>query len=95
MPKASSLQAAAKATMPQPPPPGEIEPGDEANLDYAKKQTDLIIDKLDEQMKKKQLDEELLEKLGWSKDEMRRFVDRWKNLSSQADGKGAATDETQ
>ncbi len=72
-----------------PPPAGETQPGDEANLEYAKKQTDLILDKLSDQLKKKQIDESLLEKLGWSQDELRRFVDRWKNLKSQADGEGA------
>ncbi|NOY43090.1 MAG: hypothetical protein GXP26_14805 [Planctomycetes bacterium] len=78
-----------------PPPAGETQPGDEANLDYAQKQTDLILDKLDDQMKKKQVDEGLLEKLGWSQDELRRFVDRWKNLKSEADGKGADAEEAQ
>jgi len=73
-----------------PPPPGEIQPGDEADLDYARKQTDLILDKLDDQLKKKKTDEKLLEKLGWSKDELRRFVDRWKHLKKQATGEAAS-----
>jgi len=69
-----------------PPPAGETQPGDEANLDYARNQTDLILDKLDDQLKKKETDKKLLEKLGWSEDELRRFVDRWKHLKEQADG---------
>ncbi|NOY29693.1 MAG: hypothetical protein GXP28_05820, partial [Planctomycetes bacterium] len=46
-----------------PPPAGETQPGDEANLDYARNQTDLILDKLDDQLKKKETDKKLLEKL--------------------------------
>jgi len=65
-----------------PPPPGETMPGDEANLDFAKKKTDLILDRLEDQLNKKQVDKSLLEKLGWTQDELQRFVDRWKNLKS-------------
>lgn len=68
-----------------PPPSGETMPGDEANLEYAQQQTDLILDQLDDQLRKRQVDNELLDKLGWSQDELRRFVDRWKNLKNQAD----------
>jgi len=75
-----------------PPPPGETLAGDEANLDYARKQTDLIIDRLDDQLKKQKVDQSLLEKLGWTQDELRRFVDRWKNLQSQVNDKTNPTD---
>ena len=68
---------------PPSPPTGETQPGDDANLDYARKQTDLILDRLDDQLKKQEVDKSLLEKLGWTQDELRRFVDRWKNLKSQ------------
>ncbi len=78
-----------------PPPPGELQPGDEANLDYARKQTDLILDRLDDQLKKQDVDKSLLEKLGWTQDELRRFVDRWKNLKAQADDKPDSTDANQ
>ncbi len=67
------------------PPNGELDPGDEANLDYARKQTDLILDRLEDQLDKQEVDKGLLEKLGWTRDELRRFVDRWKNLKAQAD----------
>ncbi len=76
-----------------PPPAGETAPGDEANLDYARKQTDLILEQLDDQLRKQEVDQKLLEKLGWSADELRRFVDRWKNLKSQADAGGPQADE--
>ena len=39
------------------------------------------------------MDEELLEKLGWTADELRRFVDRWKNLKSQAEAAGPQAEE--
>lgn len=76
-----------------PPPGSETQPADDANLDYAKKQTDLILDRLEDQLKKKQVDESLLEKLGWTQEELRRFVDRWKNLKDQADSKSESQDE--
>jgi hypothetical protein len=67
-----------------PPPTGAIEPGDAANLDYAKKQTDLVLDRLEEQLDKQAVDKKLLEKLGWTEDELRRFVERWKSLKAEA-----------
>jgi hypothetical protein len=67
-----------------PPPNTDTEPGDAANLDYAKKQTDLVLDRLDDQLKKKDVDKELLDKLGWSEEELRAFVERWKNLKAEA-----------
>jgi collagen type III alpha len=75
-----------------PPPAGELEPGDTANLDYAKKQTDLVLDRLDEQLEKQSVDKQLLEKLGWTEDELRRFVDRWKALKAEA--QAAPSEET-
>lgn len=73
-----------------PPSDGELQAGDEANLDYARKQTDLILDRLDEQLNKKEVDKSLLDKLGWTQDELRRFVDRWKGLKSKAEDQGGS-----
>ena len=78
-----------------PPPPGEPVPGDEANLDYARKRTDLVIEKLDDQLRNQEVDEKLLDKLGWTADELRRFVKRWKNLKSQAEGAGPEAEGAQ
>jgi hypothetical protein len=47
-----------------------------ANADYAKQVTDLALDYLDRQ--RDQPDPELLKRLGWTDDELRAFVDRWK-----------------
>ncbi len=74
-------------------PEGELLPADKANLDYANKQTDLILERLEDQLKKKDVDEGLLEKLGWNKDDLRRFVDRWKNLKSQPADDTGGSDE--
>ncbi len=74
-------------------PEDELLPGDKANLDYANKQTDLILERLEDQLKKKEVDEGLLEKLGWNQDDLRRFVDRWKNLKSQPADDTGGSDE--
>ncbi len=79
-----------------PPTADQGEPGgDEANLDYAKQQTDLVLDRLADQLDKKQVDRRLLEKLGWSQDELRRFVERWKNLKFKAGGSGDDASDAQ
>ncbi len=78
-----------------PPPEGEAQPGDDANLDYARKQTDLILDRLENQLNKQDVDKSLLEKLGWTQDELRRFVDRWKNLKTQADANPDSAEASQ
>ena len=53
---------------------------DEANLDFARKQTDLVLERIDQQLAKKQVDAELLKSLGWSEAELQKFVSRWKDL---------------
>jgi hypothetical protein len=63
---------------------GVVPEGDKANLDYARKQTDLVLDKLADQLKKKQVDKNLLKQLGWTEDELQRFVARWQNRKAAA-----------
>jgi hypothetical protein len=63
---------------------GEAPPADAANLEYAREQTDLVLDKLSEQLKKQEVDKNLLEQLGWSEDDVRRFVARWQQLKDAA-----------
>jgi hypothetical protein len=72
---------------------GTAPEGDEANLEYARKQTDLVLEKLAEQLNRKQVDEELLEELGWSEEDLRRFVARWqsrKEAAQRSDQSGKA-----
>jgi len=62
---------------------GEVPEGDEANLDYARKSTDLVLDYLKDQQENP--DSELLNKLGWSPEDLRKFLDRWQQLKQAAD----------
>jgi hypothetical protein len=58
--------------------------GDEANLEYARKQTDLVLEKLADQLNREEVDERLLDQLGWSEDDLRKFVDRWRSRKQAA-----------
>ena len=83
------------ASNPPPPPPSDPNArpvGDEGNLEYARKQTDLVLDRLENQLKGREVDPELLDKLGWSEDDLKKFVDRWRNMkqAAQAGGEGSA-----
>ncbi|EMI20902.1 circumsporozoite protein-putative membrane associated protein [Rhodopirellula maiorica SM1] len=51
---------------------------DPIDLEYAKKSTDMVLDYLEET--RDQPDQELLEDLNWTEDDMQRFVDRWKSV---------------
>ena len=57
---------------------GDVPDGEAANLDYAKKATDMVLDQLEDQ--KENPDPELLKKLDWSKEELNAFLNRWKKL---------------
>jgi hypothetical protein len=74
---------------------GEAPPGDEANLEYARKQTDLVLDKLADQLNSKEVDDELLEDLGWTEEDMRRFVERWKQRKDAASRNDRASESAQ
>lgn len=55
--------------------------GDEANLDYAAQQTDLVLEALREQLKKGEPDPELLKRLGgWSRKDLEDFHRRWEQM---------------
>jgi hypothetical protein len=62
--------------------------GDQANLEYAKKQTDLVLERLSDQLAKQEVDQNLLKRLGWTEDELRQFVERWKKLKTEAAAEG-------
>ncbi len=59
---------------------------DEANLDYARKQTELALEHLQDQLAKDKPD--LLEKLGWTRQQAQQFLDRWRQLRQAAGEKG-------
>lgn len=72
---------------------GIAPPGDAANLEYARKQTDLVLNKLADQLKQKQVDKDLLDRLGWSEEDLQRFVARWqqrKEAAERSDSAGEA-----
>jgi hypothetical protein len=54
-----------------------------ANLDYAKEATNLALDYLERQ--KDQPDPELLKEMNWSKEDLNRFLDRWKKTMDNLD----------
>jgi len=59
---------------------------DEANLEYARRQTELALEYLREQLALE--NPPLLERLGWSKEEARRFLERWEAMRRAASDKG-------
>lgn len=72
-------------------PPGEQQPGkpqppagEDPNLDYARKATDLALEHLKDQLAKEKPDQELLDKLKWTPEDLRRFVDHWEQMKRQA-----------
>jgi hypothetical protein len=71
---------------------GEAPEGDAANLEYARKQTDLVVGKLADQLKGKKVDKDLLRELGWSEADLKRFVDRWQQRKAAAEQGNEAGD---
>jgi len=51
---------------------------EEAKLEYTKAATNLVLDKLDKELKRGDVDDELLKKLGWSEQELEKFTQRLK-----------------
>ena len=58
--------------------------GDEANLEYARKATDLVLEYLKDQ--EQQADPELLKKLGWKQNDVDKFLKRWAQMKQNAQG---------
>jgi len=77
-------QQAGEATPPEP----ADNLADEANLNYSRHQTELALEYLRDQLAKEK--PELLEKLGWTKDDARRFLERWEQMRESAGEKGAS-----
>ena len=65
--------------------PGQDE-AEEANLQYARKATDLALEHLKDELRKDQPDPELLKRLGWTKKDLENFVKRWEQMRKQAQG---------
>jgi hypothetical protein len=57
---------------------GEGEPPPPPDLEYAKEATDMVLDYLEET--RDQVDQDLLDDLNWSKDDLQRFQQRWQKV---------------
>ncbi len=55
---------------------------DKINLDYARRATDMALEMLEDQKDKP--DEKMLDRLGWTKDDLAKFLRRWRSLKSEA-----------
>jgi hypothetical protein len=62
----------------------EVPAGEEPNLEYARRTTDLVLEYLRDQQQKP--DPKLLERLRWTEDDLRQFLDRWENLRRSSAG---------
>jgi hypothetical protein len=58
-------------------------PIEDANLEYSKKITNLVLEYLEDQLKSKP-SQELLDNLGWSEKELRDFHRKWREMSEQS-----------
>jgi collagen type III alpha len=60
--------------------------GDEPNLDYARRATDLALEHLKDQMAKN--NSELLDRLGWTREDARKFIQKWEQMKRAAAQQG-------
>lgn len=84
---ASATAAAAEQT-------GTYRPED-PNLEYARRATDLVLEYLADQAAHNQPDAQLLDRLGWTADDLRRFYQEWSRLKQQAEQPGQSGREAQ
>jgi hypothetical protein len=74
---------------------GTAPDADAANLEYAHRETDLVLESLAEQMKRQQVDKRLLDELGWTEADLKRFLDRWQQLKAAARDDSPAANDAQ
>ncbi len=60
-------------------------PVDDPNLEFARRQTDLVLRYLEQELAKQNPDKELLGQLGWSPEDAAEFLRRWKELKQAAE----------
>ena len=71
------------------PPPAPVDDkADEANLAFARKATELSVQRLRDQLNKNQVDQQLLDSLQWTKADMERWVSRWETMFRRSEEKG-------
>lgn len=66
---------------------GEVPPGEEPNLEYARRSTEMVLEYLRDQQQKP--DPKLLEELGWEPEDLQGFLERWDALRRQAGPDGS------
>ncbi|MEX2091209.1 MAG: hypothetical protein WD971_00955 [Pirellulales bacterium] len=74
---------------------GTAPAADAANLEYSRKQTDLVLETLAEQMKRQKVDKRLLDELGWTEADLQRFLARWQQLKAAAHDDSPSADAAQ
>lgn len=62
--------------------------GEDPNLEYTRKATDLAVERLKDQLDEGNPDQDLLDKLKWSRDDAEQFVRRWEELKKSAKSPG-------
>lgn len=72
---------------------GSTPEGEEANLEYKRQATELVLKRLQDELERGDVDPELLDKLGWTKEELRRFSERM-NKALQESKAGDETPES-
>ena len=81
---------------PESPEPGTYH-GEDANLEYTRKATDLALEHIEDQLAKEDPDQGLLDRLGWTKDDLKRFYQQWdarrRDANRQSPGGEAAREE--
>lgn len=72
-------------------PGGTTPDGDKANLDYARKATDMVLERLRHEENRE--DSELLDKLGWTQNDLQEFIRRWDAMQKSAENNPDAARE--
>jgi hypothetical protein len=70
---------------------GEVPPGEEPNLQYTRQATNMVLEYLKDQQQNP--DQELLDQLGWSPEDMQAFIQRWETMKRSASEDPAARRE--
>lgn len=59
-------------------------PVDDPNLEFARRQTELVLGYLEDQLAKQNPDQEMLDQLGWSRQDAAEFLQRWQEMKKLA-----------
>ena len=67
--------------------PGTYRPED-PNLEYAREAVNLALEHLEDQLSKEEPDQDLLDRLGWTKDDLKRLYEQWDRMRREAAQQG-------